>query len=169
MSSGILSLNVAEVENLLCIEEVIKGIASYLKFSEEEVYNKIFNLVKTMLSEELDVQVSNHTISEIRFKLSRSPIKGHSKESITKSIQDNLLSIEGIYEQNRLLYQSALDGGNLNKILAIYNRKSIVRKIAPILGLKEGEYEKLVIRLLKSDCQEAKQIREGLQKYIPCF
>jgi hypothetical protein len=53
----------------------------------------------------------------------------------------------------------------LKQLLLIYNRKSLPNRISSIFGLANGEYGKLLVRLLKGSRQN--EIILALKEYLP--
>ena len=52
-------------------------------------------------------------------------------------------------------------------LLKHYNRKSLAARVSRNLGLGEGEYPKLVIRLLHT--KEGEPLRQALQRLLPAI
>jgi len=121
------------------------------------------------LKSEFDVQVSSKAEKIIEYKLGAFSKKYHTVEALKLALDETLsrINIDEIYEISRAMFQDAIDSRDYAKILLIYNRKSLPTRISGIFGLAKGEYEKLLVRLMKGDKQE--EIVSALKTYLPSF
>lgn len=166
---GIYTIPVAEIENVYCIEPIIKIISLHLGLNPDETFDKAVNFIIESLKSEFDVQVSSKAEKIIEYKLGAFSKKDHSVAALKLALEETLsrINIEEIYESSRVMFQDAIDSRNYAKILLIYNRKSLPTRISGIFGLAKGEYEKLLVRLMKGDKQE--EIIRSLKTYLPSF
>jgi len=75
------------------------------------------------------------------------------------------IAIEAIYTECKSAFDTAIASNSLNDLLRVYNRKSLPTQISGIFGLKNGEYGKLLVRLMKGEKQQS--IISALKEYIP--
>lgn len=66
---SIYTLDVAEVENLYCIEELLRIVASYLVLNEKETVEKVKSFVFEVFEKEYDLQLASMCEKEIKHKL----------------------------------------------------------------------------------------------------
>jgi energy-coupling factor transporter ATP-binding protein EcfA2 len=161
------TISVAEIENLFCIEPVLRILAEHLELDPNAKVNEVIDFLITSLTAEFDVQVSSKAEKIIEYKLG-----AFSKESNSElGIQDGLnttigrIDIPVTYEETRVAFQTAIDSRDLGQLLLIYNRKSLPNRISGIFGLASGEYGKLLIRLLKGSKQI--EIITALKQFLP--
>ncbi|WP_234423188.1 DUF4435 domain-containing protein [Flavobacterium sp. RSP49] len=166
---GIYTIPVAEIENLYCIEPIIKIISIYLGLNPNETFDKAVNFIVESLKSEFDVQVSSKAEKIIEYKLGAFSKKDHTAEALKLALDETLsrINIDEIYKISGAMFQDAIDSRDYAKILLIYNRKSLPTRISGIFGLAKGEYEKLLVRLMKGDKQE--EIVSALKTYLPSF
>lgn len=169
-ASGIFPLNVAEVENILCVPELIRLVATNLELDPQNIYQKVSEFVIDKVSTNLDEQVSKRSASEIKFKLNMFDARAQGEAGLTTAL--NLLitciDVKKIYEDNLNLYQNILTEKNYKDALLFYNNKGLPRLISCFFGLNCGRdenYEKYIVRLLSTRHKDA--IVSGLKNYAP--
>lgn len=166
-SSGIFPLNVAEVENIICVKEILDIVAKCLAKNLQDTYNQVVEFVIQKLVEEHEIQVSRRSASEIEFKLNMFNTKARGKAELRASLSSLISSIdiENIYNKNLTAYQEIIANNDYKKALLFYNNKGLSKMISSPLGLKPGEYREFVLRLLTTEYKDA--IVAGLKKYAP--
>jgi len=165
--SNIYVLNVAEIENLLCIQGVVGIVAEHLGLDKEKVITDVKNYILKEFKKEYDLQLGELTENEVKYRLNCFKRKGNSVDGLKNGLDSLVESIdcEKIYNKSKQRIDEMIALDDLNSMLSIYNRKSIHKRIAPIFGLKEGEFISLVIRLLKTDKKDA--LVDELLKIVP--
>jgi len=167
--SNIYSLNVAEIENLLCTEKVIRIISQYLHLNPDE----IFNVVKTFILEELKNnlvrQVSKYTAVRIQSQLNLFNKNVIGEVNLNNAFGEliSTIDITEIYNESASIFQSIIDNGDYEKALKYYNEKSLLKRISPKFGLNLGEYEELIVRLLFTDIKN--DLVNAFKDYLPEF
>ena len=165
--AGIYTIDVAEVENLFCIAPIIRIVAANQQLDPDAMVTAVTTFIINQLQAEFDIQVTNHAEREIKFRLSVYRKLAHSEQGL----HDGMAAITGsinvgnIYTASSALYQQAIDENSLVKALKLYNRKNLPRRISQILGLANGEYANIVLRLLKSDRKS--EIVAAIQAFTP--
>ncbi|MEG4350163.1 AAA family ATPase [Microcoleus sp. LAD1_D3] len=165
---NILPLNVAEVENILCVPELLEVVAIVLGRNPLDTCQQVANFVINQLEKDLEYQAAQRSASEIEFKLNRfNKKKCREKTSFVKTFEDLVVSIDPheIYENNLSLYKSVIESKDYTKALLLYNNKGLPSLISHCFGLISGEYQQQIVRLLCSDYKNA--IVSGLKKYTP--
>ncbi|KAF2519680.1 DUF4435 domain-containing protein [Flavobacterium salilacus subsp. salilacus] len=169
-SHGIFTISVAEIENLFCIEPILRIIAQHQAFTNiEEQITKVIDFLINELVKEFDVQVSSKAERIIQYKLQAYTKNDYNLQGIKGGLNDVLSSIDvdKIYEECRALFQDAIDSKDLKKLLLVYNRKSLPDRISTIFHLSKGAYSKLLIRLMKGDKKD--EIIAAFKNYLPVF
>lgn len=149
--TGVYAIEFAEVENLLCNEQLVRKVAAHLALNEEQVVAGVVTYISDALRAELEGQIVLMASRRIRYHLSLYSPTSNDRSGIDQGVAALLSSLDtkAITQTAEDAFQAALRSGRLNDILRIYNRKSLVDRIAPCFGLRQGEYEPLVFRLLK--------------------
>lgn len=166
-ASGIFPLNVAEVENILCVPELIQLVATYLKLDPQSIYQEVSDYVINHVCKNREYQVSKRSASEIEFKLNMFDAKAQGEAGLTTAL--NLLvdsiDVKKIYNDNINLYQDIITNGNYEKALLFYNNKGLSKMISSFFSLNSGGYGDLIVRLLSTEHKDA--IISGLKNYAP--
>ncbi|MDD4822847.1 MAG: AAA family ATPase [Bacteroidales bacterium] len=165
---NIYSLEVAEIENIYCVNGLLKVVAEHLALPE-----KIIQDVKDFLfdefKKELDNQLASMCEREIKHKLNCYSKSGNTKELLKSNLQSlvSSINIDEIYNFNKSRLDIKIDDHDYDydQLLKVYNRKSLHKKISHFFGLRSGEYADLVLRLLKTD--KKSEIIEEVKKFTP--
>ena len=167
--AGIYTINVAEIENLFCIEPILRIVAANQHLDPNATVAAVTTFIINSLTDEFDVQVTNRAQREIQFRLNSYTKLGHTEQGLNDGMTTilNSIDIAAIYSDSRALYQQAIDENSLEKALRLYNRKNLSKRISPSFGLANNEYAKIVIRLLKSD--KKAEIVAAIQNFTPTF
>ncbi|HEY5592710.1 MAG TPA: DUF4435 domain-containing protein [Paludibacter sp.] len=158
LNDGIYVLDIAEIENLFCVEGVIRIIAEHQAYSDIEAkIDTVKNAVFTAFNKEYDNQLCSICEREIQHKL-----KNYKKSSVNnqRDLQEQLrlllasIDIDKLYLDTKVNIDKIISSQDYNKLLGIFNRKNIHKIISKELGLtstEEDNYAQLVLRLLNTD------------------
>jgi energy-coupling factor transporter ATP-binding protein EcfA2 len=162
-------LEVAEVENLFCTKEVLEIVSDRLARDPAEDFQNISNAVFGKLQAELDTQVSLRVSSEVKFLLNMFDIGQRGAGNINAALHNltGNIDVNKIYADTEALYSDALHNKNYEKLLSLYNRKSLPSQVGNALGLANGSLPETVVRLTRGDCKEA--IANALKPYFGNF
>jgi hypothetical protein len=165
---GLFILDFAEVENLLLIPELIKAVARNQANDEETEFEKIKQFVLEELKKDFDRIVSYRTSLIVNFKLNAFDKKQVGEANIQKAIDTLVQSIDvsEIYNENYDLYKRILDNGSYEDALKYYNNKGLLPQVSKLLGLANGQYVQLILRLFNVDDRKL-EIITSLKKYLP--
>jgi ABC-type lipoprotein export system ATPase subunit len=160
-------LNVAEVENLFILPEIIKLVCETLEHSYEEKLIEIKAKVIDLLKNELDVQISKRASGEIRHRLHSFNDKSNGLVKIKSSYSSvlNSIDIDDIYEDVAKGFKAALASEDYLDVLRLYNRKSLLALVGEVLGLKKGEYVNLIKRMTNGKNRE--KLITALNDHLP--
>jgi len=162
-------LNVAEVENLFCAQEILEIVSNRLGREAHQDFQNISDTIFSRLSGEIETQVALRVNDEIKFLLQMFDTSKRKEAEIQNSLNDVVSNIDvnKLYSENKQLLQGILQQRNYSDLLAVYNRKSLASQISPALGLLNGSLPETVVRLSKSDCGEV--IKNALKPYFGNF
>lgn len=160
-------LNVAEVENLFILPEIIKLVCESLEHVYEEKIIEITARVIGSLTNELDVQISKRASGEIRHRLHSFNDKSNGLDMIKSSYSGvlNGIDVDDIYEDVAKEFNSVLASAEYLDVLRIYNRKSLLTLVGEVLGLKKGEYVNLIKRM--SNGAKREKLISALNDHLP--
>lgn len=167
--AGIYTINVAEIENLFCIEPILRIVAANQHLDINATVAAVTAFIINCLIDEFEVQVTNRAQREIQFRLNNYTKAAHTEQGLTDGMTSVLHSIDiaAIYGESKALYQQAIDENSLEKALRLYNRKNLPKRISPSFGLANNEYANIVVRLLKSERKA--EIIAAIQNFTPTF
>lgn len=168
-NDGVYTLDVAEVENLFCVPEVIKIVSNKLARNPMEDLNAVASFVINRLESELEKQISLHVASEIKFRLNCFRDKTIGKDSLKTALVSLIdsIEVEELYNEQEALFNEAVEANNYLQLLKIYNRKSLASQISTILGLSRGELAEFVVRLVNGESKV--EIQQALKNYFGDF
>ena len=156
LAHGIHTIPVAEIESLFCTEQILRIISEHLELDPEQKINEVIDYLIQALEAEFEVQVSSKVEKIIEYKLGAYSKEGNNQQGVENGLQTTLgrIDIPALYAKISSIYREAIDQRNLKKLLLIYNRKSLPDRISQIFGLGNGQYGKLLVRLLKASRKE---------------
>jgi len=165
----IYALDVAEVENLFCTQEILALVSGRLARDVTADFDQAVAHVFRQLKTELDTQVSLRVIAEVKFKLNCFDASVRGAEALATALQQLTQSIEisSLYAQFDAEFQAVIDAADYRGLLRLYNRKSLPTQIGNALGLKTGELAELVIRLARTDARTA--VATAIKPYLGAF
>lgn len=170
--NGIHVLEIAEIENLFCIEGVVRIIAEHQAYPNvEDKIESVKDSVFDAFLQEYDNQLCSICEKEIQHKL-----KNHKKtnQNTQQDLEDQLASlfrsinVAELYTNTKNRLNEIIDNKDYDCLLGIFNRKNIHKRISKKLGLTDTEddnYAKLVLRLLNTDKKE--HIISIMSKFTP--
>lgn len=164
---GIHSLIVAEIENLICIDEIVREVCSSMMLDFEQTKEKVHAFVISCLRDELEVQVAKRTASEVHFRLHSFNESVRNLDGIRGELEKTVgsINLDEIYQSNSNLFDKIVENVDFADALKYFNRKSLPRQISSQFNLKSGEYENIVLRLMKTEKKTS--IVEALSSFTP--
>lgn len=163
---------VAEVENLLMLEPVIKTVALRLMKNPDTVFNQVKENVIKLFIKELDSQVILHAKHQVRKKLETTvDRKITTVEQLTdhvESIRENV-HVQEIYTHIKNQFLHYAETGNYKKILQVYNQKGMLpqSRLCTLCGISNKEsYLNLILSILKENKEDAEVIRSSIKESL---
>lgn len=166
---SIFVLNVAEVENLFCTQEVLEIVSNRLARDPANDFVAVSTVVFKRLQDELETQVSLRTVSEIKFRLQYLDEKTKGSDQLINALQSLISGIDvaSIYTDSDSKFQKVLNDNDYEGLLRLYNRKSLSAQVSNALGLANGSLPEVVVRLTRGDCRN--EIIQAVRKYFGNF
>lgn len=162
---GIYSLKVAEIENLFVVPELLELYKEEFGLDDEKL-NNAKNKIIEIYKENINGQIKNALIYDLKYKLSSIDItqNGGNLNDISQQISEDfaLERINTLQETKKDIFKEDL---NINEILKIFNFKNLINIVANSLG--EREYTKKIFNKMRSNEEFKNKVIEIMKKYVP--
>ncbi len=164
--------DVAEIENILMLEEVVRAVAAYYRKNEDHVFQRVRKAVLGMFRADLRAQALQHTRHRVK-RLVEYRIDGRftNINMLEQHMADlpKELNPRGIYEKLCREFTGYSNAGDYQSVLRVYNQKSMLpgSNVAGLCGLSgKDDYLKAIIAILREDGDAAARIRRAI---MACF
>lgn len=161
--------SVAEVENLLMLEDVIKSVAGRLMKNPDEIFRQVKENVIRLFEKDLEDQVILHAKHQVKKKLEMA-LNGkiHSFEQLNDRVEEihERIRVEDIYSQIKTTFQMYIEMADYNNILRVYNQKGMLpqSRVCQLCGISTKEhYLDFVLSILRENKAEADVIRHAIK------
>lgn len=165
-SKGIYHLKVAEIENLFVVPELLKLYKEEFGLDDEKL-NNAKNKIIEIYKENINGQIKNALIYDLKYKLSSIDItqNGGDINSISKQISEDfaLEKINALQKNKKDIFKEDLD---INEILKIFNFKNIINVVENSFGDKKTYIDRIFNKMRSSEEFKNKVI-EIIKKYVP--
>lgn len=150
------------VEELLNVVNSIMGFDNISKVSEVKQY-----IIKDRFKPQINHQICDAVISEIKYQLSRASIVGKKDEEVKQSLTEiyNSIVFEDVKASKEGLFNEALTSNDYAEILKVFNYKTMSKSIGHFFGLKDNEFHNFIIRQLNGE--RADEIKTAIMSYLP--
>lgn len=169
---GIFVPDVAEIENILMLEEVIRTVASSCGKNENVVFGKVKKSIMGQFRTDLRRQALLHTRHRVKRTMEyRVDGRFNNINELEDHIDDLVHEINprALYEKFCRDFNGYLQTDDYASVLRVYNQKSMVpgSNVAGICGLKDRNgYLRRILDLLLADGSAACRIRQAI---MHCF
>jgi hypothetical protein len=167
--SGVYTLEVAEVENLFCVPEILSIVSAQLFRDPTEDFNNISRFIFSKMQAEIENQISLRAVAEVKFRLNLYDENAKGVQGLENALATLVsnINVNNIYNESKGLFESAVENNDYLGLLKAYNRKSMPSQISKHFGLSGGGLAELVVRLACGD--KAKDISLALKPYFGSF
>ncbi len=167
---GIHHLEVAEVENILLTEPVMRVLAE--RFSPEADAETIVSKVKNHIIEKrFAPRLKKHEEDALRLRLKNelvgidlSTIAISSAASDARALVDKI-DLDTMASAIKKDFESAAQGNDYERVLVYLNDKSVVKSIGHFFGVDDKKYVEKAIALLSTD--GGSSLLDAIRPYIP--
>jgi len=173
VSKNIWVLDVAEAENLLLLEDVVKTVAEHMGKDPDETFSAVKkNLVNFFAREMLSQVLLFFRDVLSRRYLELTDFKSQDLADVISEIDTKYAGIDRnmIYDGIKADFQKILDEDDYDGILRVFNLKNALipnSKVCEETGVRnKEEYRKLLITLLKKDSDNSKRIKDAINAKI---
>ncbi len=166
---SIFVLNVAEVENLFCTQELLEIISNRLARNAVEDFQTVSTTIFNRLHSELETQVSLHVSGEVKFLLNMFDTNKKGEQEISNELQKMVseINVQQLFEIQKDKFEQIIANKNYNELLVMYNRKTLASQASEALGLAKKSLPETVVRLARGECKES--IKNALKPYFGNF
>lgn len=166
---GIATLNVAEVENLYLLEPILRIVAEYMSLNPDETVEKVKNFVFKEFTKEQNTQLKELCSRQIAFQLQQyAKPMGNELQDLKDALSTTIgqIDVDRIYATNKQIIDNIMSTNDYQKLLYIYNRKSLASRVSEFFGLSApNKYPDFVLKLIKTNKGEA--ILDALRAVMP--
>ena len=164
------SCPVAEIENLLCLPEILVAAATTLKAPQRA--DDAIEFAIENFAVELERHAVAFTYKKVHFQVGKfDENKNCTKDELATEFADHVANIDitNVYEQEYARFTGFVDNKDYIEILRIFNRKGLVNQLADKLGLKPEAYQTWLFETLESEMRENKAdgILNAIRTYLP--
>ncbi|WP_234881378.1 DUF4435 domain-containing protein [Bacillus mycoides] len=166
-SQNIYVLEIAEVENLFCIEEVLKAINEHFVFDTTERIEKAKKyVIDDRFENQLQQQIAKAVTSQMKYKLTTYDISGRRIEDVKNKIDSlvDYINFDTTSSEISEKFMGILETRNYSEVLKVFNEKGLSTTIGQCFSINNKEYCQLVLRLLRKGNES---IIGGMKNYLP--
>lgn len=164
--------DVAEIENILMLEEVIRTVARSRGKDESRVFEKVRHAIIAQFRHDLRQQALQHTRHRVKrtveYRIDGRFSSINLLERHIASLVDEI-NPRALYEGFCREFSKYVEHEDYASVLRVYNQKSMIpgSNVAALCGLRnKEEYVGRVIALLRAEGPEAERIRRAVKQ---CF
>jgi len=170
-SKRVMVPDVAEIENILMLEEVVRSVAHSRGCDENKVFAKVSHAVISQFASELRKQALMHTRHRVKrtveYRIDGRFTNINMLEQHIMGLNDEIQP-RRMYEELCREFRSYADKRDYASVLRVYNQKSMIQGCnVALCGLRnKDEYIKTIIDILRQEVPEAGRIRRAIKA---CF
>lgn len=162
---------VAEIENIFMLEEVVRSVARHFRRNEDDAFAKVKKSIMRLFETDLRQQALMHTRHQVK-KTVEHRIDGRFANigKLEEHINDLCQSINprGIYEGYCRDFRRYVAQGDYAAVLKVYNRKTMISEshVARACGLRRDDkdtYIRAILSILKENRDPASTIRQAIR------
>ncbi len=175
-SKNIWVLDVAEVENLFLIEEVVNAVALHMDKDANTVFEEVKRNIVNFFKDEIESQIIDHYKEVI--KKSYRNVGNFISKNIDEAITEmeyaySSLNKRQLYENIKVEFESVIQTNDYISTIRNFNLKNALipnSKVCELTGIKNrDEYQSIVLTLLKRDENLCKAIRTKVKAGMPAM
>ena len=165
---------VAEIENFLLLEEIVKIVAKCMRKNPNDVFSSVKEKVISFFATQADRQALEHTIARIE-KIFKSAIDNAAVKQF-EELESRLnkfwekQNFKLIYTQIKTSFDELIQSKDYNKILEVFNNKGIIFNsgVASLCDLdtRNDAYLNYIIGTLKQNNEDSEAIKRAITSKI---
>ncbi|MDY5064196.1 MAG: hypothetical protein SPE82_05725 [Succinivibrio sp.] len=171
----ILVLNVAEIENVFLLTDVISLVATQQEKKHDEIQNiitkcqsKIFKLLKAEKTNQCNLYLKNELLNKIEIEVLNKKITEQNKSSdFYKGLLENLIKSDLFdkgYDSIEDKFEEIINKRDYDQVLKKYNNKGLLAQsdVCSDLGVTVEGYKELFIRKIEKNSELIQNIVSNL-------
>lgn len=165
--------DVAEIENILMLEEVVRTVAEHCGKDADAVFARVRHTIMEMFRAELYSQALQHTRHRMkRFMECRIDGRFTDIDMLERHLNEVTKEFDarGLYESYCSDFKSYLERNDYQMVLRVFNQKSMVpvSGVAGLCGMTGGkeQYVATILSILRHGGRQASRIRQAV---LRCF
>ncbi len=164
--------DVAEVENILMLEEVIRTVAQRHGRNDRRVFERVKHAIMTQFSHDLKQQALLHTRHRVKRTMEYRIDGRFANINMLEEHMQALIheiNARGLYESFCKEFRRYVESDDYRSVLRVYNQKSMIpgSNVAGLCGLRtKEEYLDAILTILREDSPESERIRTAVRS---CF
>lgn len=165
---NIFTINVAEVENLFIVEELVRLIASHMAKDQDTVLEAVRKyVIEDRFAKQINRQICEGTVAQIKYKLMCAEISKKNEVEARASLDAVLEEIDydAIRTEQEQKFQAVLQSKEYAEVIKVFNCKSISTSVGHFFGIDNKGYCPFVIALLHGEKHD--DIVNALAPYLP--
>lgn len=171
--NGIWVLDVAEAENLLLIEPVVKEVAGHMGRDVYNIFNQVRQNIITFFANQIDNQILLHYKEMLRREYLA--LSNFTSRDIASALDEIDTTFEGIdkqaiYTQIDAEFKDILARKDYDAILRVFNLKNALipySKVCELTGIRNKlDFKKITVTLLKQGNKSSINIKAGIESKI---
>lgn len=172
-SKSIWVLDVAESENLLLLEEIVKSVAKHMGKDPNDVFNQVKDNLIQFFNCRLESQILLHFKETLRKKFIEA--SNFNERTISNVIPEidayySTIDKQKIFDDIRTEFEKIVTSNNYNGVLRVFNLKNALIPNSKVCELTDvnnkSGYLKLVVTLLKRKDAESQIIAKSIDNKI---
>ena len=172
-SKNIWVLDVAEAENLILEENIVRAIASHMGRNPDDVVEQVKDNLIAFFDNQIESQILLHFKEVLRRKYL--DITNFGAKDIASVISEidglfNSIDKQKIYDETKVEFEKVVANKDYNSILRLFNLKNALvpqSKVCELTGIRnKEEYLSLVITLLKRNDAVSTSIKDAIDTKI---
>lgn len=171
--NGVWVLDVAEAENLLLIESIVKEVAGHMGRDMNDVFNQVQQNIINFFADQIDSQILLHYKEILRREYLA--LSNFTAQDITSALTEIDTTFGGIdkqviYTQIDTEFRDILARQDYDAILRIFNLKNALipnSKVCELTGIRNKlDYKNITVTLLKRKNAISDSIKRGIDSKI---
>lgn len=171
--NGVWVLDVAEAENLLLIEPIVKEVARHMGRDADEVFNQVSQNLIAFFANQIDNQILLHYKEILRREyLALSNFTSHDIATALVEIDSTFGQIDkqAIYTQIDTDFKDILTRQDYDAILRVFNLKNALipnSKVCELTGIRNKlDFKNITVTLLKRKNEISNNIKAGIDSKL---
>lgn len=163
---------VAEIENILLLEDVVRAVARHCGKNDDRVFKRVRHAILAQFAPDIKAQALLHTRHKVKRLME---YRIDARFTSIAMLENHLRSLpaeinaHGMYDSFCARFRKMHDSGDYAGVLRVYNQKSMLPgcNVAGLCGLhNKNEYIATIIRILQLGGSDAEAIRSAVRR---CF